>query len=98
MPWLTCTVEQISRKTSKPITGDFTGRSVYECAWAALCEWCGAWYFDSQAELLTVRHGDHVWRVRKEKVKVWRSLVREDTARLIIHEAKLRDPEGLEKP
>jgi len=94
MPWLRCTVEQAG--PADPLRGEFEGRSVYECAWAALCEWATLSH-SGRISVLTVRNVERVWHVRQEKVVTWRALVRDDMARQRMHEAKLRDPEGLEK-
>lgn len=97
MPWLTCTVELPSRHTPTPVTGDFEGRSVYECAWLALCDWCQQWHFDRDA-LVTVRHGNRVWRIRQERLREWRPLWNAGAARRMLWEARQRDPEGTELP
>lgn len=97
MPWLTCTVEMHSRRAGEPVRGEFEGRSIFECAWAAVCTWCQLWYYDSQA-LVTVQHGDRVWHVRQDRLKAWRPLVLAQTARQRLAEAKERDPEGKQVP
>jgi hypothetical protein len=89
MNWLTCTVEMRTHRTDELITGEFEGRSLFEAAWFALCEWCQQWYYDPDA-VLTVRKGEGEWRVTQARIRAWRPLVRAEEARRQIAAARIK--------